>query len=167
MSIFIMEYFVNSFYFACVLRKARFSGKQSVFQIGVLHRMQASKDIVKSIFLTYIFISLSKKYICNQRCSMLCIYCASSVAMLPNRQLFEFSIHPCLFHVDWPRSSRVILPALHPCSTIFRQCRAPNLTYKPYGDIRTSARAHVLGHLCHDTWKSLSLWVSTHIPTFN
>ena len=39
--------------------------------------------------------------------------------------------------------------------------------YKPYGEIHRSARAHVLEHLCHDTWKSLSQWVSTHIPNFH
>ena len=49
MPMFTIEYFVNRFYFACILRMVLLSGKQSVFQIGVLHHIQASKDIMKSV----------------------------------------------------------------------------------------------------------------------
>ena len=37
------------FYFACILRTVLLSGKQSVFQNSVIHRIQASKHIVKRV----------------------------------------------------------------------------------------------------------------------
>ena len=107
-----------------------------------------------------------KTVIFNRRCEPLC-----TLALYPPPcnpiVLFKFSIHPCLSHVDWSRSSTVIVPASQPCLTIVPQCRAPNLTRKPYGEMCRSARAHVPGHLCHGTWESLSRWVSKHITNFN
>ena len=93
------------------------------------------------------------------------------IALYPSPCIPIASSLNSLFIRVCPMSIGFVVPELSSrhCTHVrlFPRCRAPNLACKPYGEIRRSARAHVLWHFCHDTWKSLSRWVSTYIPNFN
>ena len=67
----------------------------------------------------------SLKLLFRWRCSPLCMYCALFVIVLPNRILYYLLLPLWILYssvfvpCDWPRSSRVIVPELHPCSDYF------------------------------------------------
>ena len=84
----------------CGLRKVHLSGKQGVFQIGVLHRIQASRDIVKGVqsvhfwseVLTTLYVL---RFMCHHVTQSLAIWILYSSVFVPCRlaPLFQ-SYHP-------------------------------------------------------------------------